>query len=150
MEPEVDPALVALFGSETRLRTLAVLANAYRPLTAYRVGKVGDIPLPKAYDEIRRLGKAGLLRRRAGGWVLVDRDVRALLRKRVRLFWYEDWRAERERTAPARRASLRRLEKAPSPRFPRNWKPRKPESFARDPRKDQILRILGLRTSLHG
>jgi hypothetical protein len=54
MEPDVDPKLVALFGSETRVRTLAVLAGAFRPLAAYRVAKVGGIPVQKAYEEVRR------------------------------------------------------------------------------------------------
>ena len=150
METNPDPKLVALFGSETRVRALAVLAGAHRPMTAYRVGKTGSVPLPKAYREIHRLEKAGLVGRRGSGWVLLDDDVRALLRKRVRILWWEDWRAERDRTAPERSALLRRLEALPAPKLPKEWKPRNPREFARDPGKDRILRRLGLRTSSHG
>lgn len=150
MESRIDPRLVALFGSETRVRTLVVLAGAYRPMTAYRVAKVGEVPVQKAYEEMRRLVRSGLVARRDGGWILVDGDVRALLRKRVRVLWYDDWRAERERTAPARRSFLRRLETLPPLKFQKGWKPRNPESLVRDPRKDEILRELGRRTSVHG
>lgn len=150
MEAGADSALIALLGSETRLRVLAVLANASRPMTAYRIGKTGGVPMPKAYGEVRRLGRAGLLRRVASGWVLDDRDVRILLQKRVRVYWYEDFRAERERTAPARRALLRRLQATPPPRFPRNWRPRDPASQRRDPHKDELLREMGRQPSVHG
>jgi hypothetical protein len=147
---KIDPHLVALFGSETRVRVLAVLAGAYRPITAYRVGKTGSVPMPKAYREIYRLENAGLVGRKGDGWVLLDNDVRTLLRKRVRILWLEDFSAERRRAAPRRQAILHRLADLPTPRFPKGWKPREPERFRRDPGKDEILRELGLRKSQHG
>ncbi|MGA7923687.1 MAG: helix-turn-helix domain-containing protein, partial [Thermoplasmata archaeon] len=67
MESEVDLTMVALFGSETRVRVLAVLAGAYGPLTAYRVGKTGGVSMPKAYREIGRLHKAGIVARKGAG-----------------------------------------------------------------------------------
>ena len=93
----VDSALVAAFGSETRVRTLAVLANATRPLTAYRVALVGAIPVDKAYREVRRLAAARLVERRPDGWVLTDGDLRSLLRRRVRIRWDKEWDQERQK-----------------------------------------------------
>ena len=142
----VNPALVTLFGSETRVRTLAVLAGAHQPLTAYRVAKVGEIPIPKAYEELRRLGKAGLVRKESAGWVIQDQDVARLLRKRLRIRWADDWFAElnrrRDRKVPP--ASGR------AARPPKGWKPRDPERFVRSPIKDEILRRMGLKQSIHG
>jgi hypothetical protein len=149
MEPGVDPRLVALFGSETRVRTLAVLAGAHRPVTAYRIGKVGAIPIHKAYEEVRRLGKVGLVAQRAGGWVLLDEEVRALLRRRVRIAWSEDWFAERNRRAEEERDLLERLRRIPHARPPKGWKPRDPKRFRRSPTKDRILHEMGLRESVH-
>jgi|SRR5208282_875702 len=91
MEFSVDPRLVAVFGSETRVRTLAVLASANGPMTAYRVGKVGEVSMPKVYREIYRLSEVGLVGRRGDGWILLDDDVGGLLRRRVRISWSEDW-----------------------------------------------------------
>jgi len=149
VEPEVDPGLVALFGSETRVRSLAVLASAHRPLTAYRIGKVGGVPLPKAYREIARLAKAGLVERKNTGWVLCDNDVRALLRRRVRISWADDWLTERARRLPEERALFERLRRTEHTPPPRGWRPRNPERFSRSPVKDEVLREMGLRSSSH-
>lgn len=92
MELEVDPLIIAAFGSETRVRTLATLAGASRPITVYRVGKTGGIPLPKAYREVERLERAGVVRRAKKGVELIDPDLRDLFRKRVRILWSEDQR----------------------------------------------------------
>jgi hypothetical protein len=83
MKPRIDPLLVAAFGSETRVRTLAVLSNAAAPLTAYRIAAVGGIPVVKAYEEVRRLAATGLIDRIGTGWVLRDADIGALLRRRA-------------------------------------------------------------------
>ncbi len=149
MKPEVDPRLVAAFGSETRVRTLAVLANAFRPLTAYRVGKVGGVPLPKVYREIERLAAAGLVERKGAGWVLVDPGIGALLRTRVRLSWAEDWSAEREARRPAMAALHERLKGAARAEPPKGFVARRPEEHARSPYKDERLRKMGLPTSVH-
>ncbi len=87
MELEIDPRLVAAFRSETRVGVLAVLAGAFGPMSAYLVGKTGGIPLPKAYEEIYRLEKAGLVGRRGSGWVLLDNDIRMLVNKPVPIRW---------------------------------------------------------------
>ncbi len=149
MEARTDPVLVALFGSETRVRTLAVLAGAYRPMTAYRVAKVGGVPIQKAYEEFRRLGRSGLVTQRESGWVLADADVRALLRKRVRIRWSDDLRAERAHNLPAEEALLHRLETVPHARPPPGWLPRDAGRFHRSPVKDKILRRMRRRTSAH-
>ncbi len=58
--------------------------------------------MPKVYREIARLANAGLVGRRGDGWMLLDDDIRGLLRRRVRISWFDDWIAgEGER---ARRA----------------------------------------------
>ncbi|MGP8077116.1 MAG: hypothetical protein ACLQD8_04815 [Thermoplasmata archaeon] len=150
MEPDLDPRLVALFGSETRVRTLAVLASAHAPMTAYRIGKVGGVSMPKVYREVARLEMAGLIEAHQAGWVLLDRDVRALLRKRIRISWAPDWLAERTRRLPGERALFERLRKTPHARPSPGWQPRDPKRFQRSAFKDEILRNMGLRTSSHG
>jgi hypothetical protein len=149
MDDDIDPRLIALFGSETRVRTLAVLAGAHRPMTAYRVGRVGEMPLPMAYREIDRLATAGLIGRSGRGWVLLDGDVRALLLKRVRVSWADDWFSERARRVSAETPLLRQIRRAPIVRPPQRWRPRNPKRFNRSPTKDRILREMGLRTSIH-
>lgn len=62
-----------------------MLANAAAPMTAYRVALVGGVPVAKAYEEIARLARAKIVERRGRGWVLRDSDIRALLRRRVRI-----------------------------------------------------------------
>jgi DNA-binding PadR family transcriptional regulator len=112
---EIDGALAALFGSDTRLRSLAVLANARHPMTAYRVAKVGGVRPTKAYPELHRLEKAGVVSSGRSGWTLRDRDVALLLRKRVRIVWEEDWfRGKAERDAEDRRR-YQRLRRLPPP-----------------------------------
>ena len=114
----VDPGLVALFGSEGRVRILAALANAEAPLTAYRVALMTESPPPNVYRELKRLLRFNEVERAPTpegtvGWRLVDADVRGLLRRRLRVVWSEDLlRGSRER---ARRAALviRRSSRAP-------------------------------------
>ncbi len=149
MDAPADRGLTALFGSETRVRALAVLAGAYGPLTAYRVAKVGEIPVQKAYEEMSRLSESGLVAHRRGGWVLGDRDVRALLRKRVRIRWAEDMNAERQHRRAEEEALFDRLERVRHARPPAGLQPRDPGRFFRSPAKDDILRRMGRRTSIH-
>lgn len=105
---EVNPSIAALFGSINRVRTLAPLANAYGPMTAYRVAVLAGIPRSKVYDELRNLLATGVVeerRNRKGSstWVLLDRDMALYLRKKFRIAWSEDLsatvarRAEKER-----------------------------------------------------
>jgi hypothetical protein len=148
MPLRIPADLIAIFGSETRVRVLAALAGAYAPMTAYRVGKVGEVPLPKAYEEVRRLAQAGSIVRKGPGWVLRDEDIRHFMRKRLRVVSWDDWWNELDRTAARRHALLRRSMARPLPRFSTDWKPRTP--VRRDPRKDALLREAGLRTTAHG
>jgi hypothetical protein len=145
-----DPRLVALFGSTARVRTLAVLASAFRPMTGYRIGRTASVPLPKVYRELKRLRSAGLVAQLPGGWVLSDDDVGSFLRKRLRLAWATDWFGEIERRAPEDRAILGRLRTLGAPGFPRRWTPRDPGQPRRNPRKDRLLSQMGLATSKHG
>lgn len=148
--PPIDTRLVALCGSETRLRTLGVLANSFGPLTGYRVGRTAGVSLPKVYRELKRLRSAGLVRLGPKGWILSDPDVGVLLRKRFRISWSRDWFDGIARRSTSDAGILDELRRLPPPRFPKGWRPRDPTRFARDPEKDQLLARLGLESSLHG
>jgi hypothetical protein len=117
-------------------------------MTAYRVAKVGDVPVQKAYEVLGRLKTTGLVARQAGGWVISDADVRMLLAKRVRISWADDWFAERARRVAAEGQLLGRLRRLPRARPPRGWQPRNPKRLNRSPSKDRMLREMGLRTSV--
>jgi DNA-binding transcriptional ArsR family regulator len=86
MRPKVDPALVAAFGSATRVLTLAALANSNVPLTAYRVAKIGGLRPPKVYEELRRAKARGLVGESGGKHVLLDADLRTLVQRRARIY----------------------------------------------------------------
>ena len=157
---KLDPGLVALFGSKTRLAVVAVLSNAFRPLTGYRIAKVADLAPIKVYAELRRLGAGGVVRQEEGGWVMADPSIRAVVAQRVRIRWDEDWDAQREgwavETPSLLSAYLREIDQRvradPSYLRPRGWKPPKAalrgmERLRRPPDKDVLLRRRGLRTS---
>jgi DNA-binding transcriptional ArsR family regulator len=151
MRPAVDPPLVAAFGSETRVLTLAALANSPVPLTAYRVAKIAGLRPPKAYEELRRAKASGLVGAVGGRYTLRDTDIRDLLRRRVRLFALGDWLREKDHRERTRKSSADRLRTIPPPRFSREprWSPRVPELYRRDPEKDRTLKQMGLRVSSH-
>ncbi|MGI0133218.1 MAG: hypothetical protein ACREDK_09085 [Thermoplasmata archaeon] len=151
MEPEIHPNLVAVFGSETRVRVLAVLANAFRPLTAYRVAKVGGVSIPKAYRELERLEKAAVVVHRKNGFVLAEtsRAVGDLIATKVRLSWDKDWEAEQIRERAEMESLLARLSRIPCRRPSKGFVPKHPELYRRSPTKDRILREMGLPTSIH-
>ena len=105
----MDRSLVAVFGGETRLKVLAVLANAHQPFTGYRVAKTAGIRPPKAYAELRRLEAVGVVGRESGRWVILDRDLFFLLRKRARVHWLEDLRAPDATSERFRHLTLRAI-----------------------------------------
>ena len=80
-----------------------------------------------------------------------DPDVRDLLRKRVRIRWYDEWNQARgsransvERELSQIRMSLKRVRTYdPSNRIPASAI----RELSRDPEKDRILHRLGLRPS---
>ena len=150
MRTDIDPAVVAAFGSETRVRTLAVLANAHGPLTAYRIGLVGDVPFPKVYRELYRLEKAGVVGREGKAWTLLDSALASYLSRRVRIAWDVDMAREvadaEPRNARRRAEALRQAAHVPPPS---GFVPRHPEEFRRSPLKDRRLREMGLPTSVH-
>lgn len=163
MAERTDPAIVAFCGSETRARTLGVLANAEFPMSGYRVARVAGVPEPKVYLELRRAVKAGIVRREPGGFQLTDADLRALLRRRIRLYWAKDWDRTRSswpsETPRLLRAGLtairERLRKEPAYLRPKGWSP-PPAALAlareldRAPEKDARLRRRSRRTSQRG
>ena len=103
----VDPGLRLSFGSEDRVRTLAALANASAPLTVYRVATIVGIKPPNVYRELKRLLQFNEVQRAStpenrDGWVVVDPDLKALMRRRLRIVWSQDLTGsarERERRA---------------------------------------------------
>jgi hypothetical protein len=109
MSNRVDPGLAEFAGSETRVLTLGVLANATRPLTGYRIAKIAGRPEIKVYEELRRATGVGTVEKTTDGFRLVDPDLRALLRKRIRLFWSEDWYAD-EFSRSARAETVKKLD----------------------------------------
>jgi hypothetical protein len=156
MAARTDVALASLFGSQNRLLTMAVLANADEPLTGYRVAKVAGLPRQKVYPEIRRGIEAGLVERVANGFRLSDPDVRALLRKRVRIRWAEEWDRSRSGWDGQTRARLATLLASipTDPRYlrPKGWRPspsasRAIQEMERPATKDALLRRRRLRTS---
>jgi DNA-binding transcriptional ArsR family regulator len=111
----VPPQVAALLGSVNRVRTLAPLANAYRPMTAYRVAQLAGVPRTKVYEELRRLLEAGVVeerrsRRGSSTWTLLDADMALYLRKKIRIAWSGDLAASApRRAADERRAAVRLL-----------------------------------------
>ncbi len=116
---EIDAALSGLVGSETRLRVLAVLANAQRPLTGYRVAKTGAASISKVYAELERLATSNLVIHSARGWSIKDQDVAALLRKRVRIVDSEDWFRDKPKRDAEDRRFMSRLKRLPAPDWSR-------------------------------
>ncbi len=148
---EIDPALSGLVGSETRLRVLAVLANAQRPLTGYRVAKTGAVSISKAYPELERLAASKLVLRCGRGWAIHDEDVAALLRKRVRIVDGGDWFRDKPKRDAEDRRFLSRLKSLPAP----DWSQIDPDAIrfdvARRKEKDELLLRHGMKPSVtHG
>ena len=150
----VDPGLAALFGSEDRVRTLAALANAEAPLTAYRVASMVGMKPPNVYRELKRLLRFNEVERARtpdgrDGWKLMDADVRSLLRRRLRVVWSEDLlRGTRER---GRRAALIIERGSRTPLDLSRFAPGRPFAPAvvrRRLEKDRILVKAGARTSV--
>ncbi|HTT72708.1 MAG TPA: hypothetical protein VMG99_00960 [Thermoplasmata archaeon] len=144
MRPPADPSLVAAFGSETRVLTLAALANATQPLTAYRVAKLTEVRPPKVYAELAKLAGTPLVERISNGYVLKDAGLRELLVARMRFSWSGDWGSSYpKRTEDARRRLSLIAEKLPPFVLDRSKYPADPKiarryakEFARPPEKD--------------
>lgn len=151
MEGTFDPGLAYIFGSQTRLLTMAVLANSEEPLTGYRVAKVANLPRQKVYPEINRGVEMGVIERVRGGCRLSDPDIRALLRKRVRIRWAEGWDRARAGKAAGVAAELDRIRlslKGVRTYDPANGIPAAAlRELERDPAKNQLLRRAGARPS---
>lgn len=150
----VDPGLAALFGSEDRVRTLAALANAEAPLTAYRVASMMGMQPPNVYRELRRLLQFNEVERirtpqGTNGWRVVDADVRALLRRRLRVVWSQDLiRGARERSEQAA-LSVQKSSETPLDlsQFTRG-RPLRAVDARRRQQKDTVLAKAGASTSV--
>jgi DNA-binding transcriptional ArsR family regulator len=157
MTLRVDPKLAAEFGSATRVLTLAAIANAAEPPTAYRIAEIAQIRRTKVYQELDRLMAAGVVRAeeradKALVWSLLDADLSLFLRRRMRvssaadlLRGRDDWLARNPRV----------VERISSTPLHVDWDSLAPglppksvvRQIARSPEKDRALRALGLRTS---
>jgi DNA-binding transcriptional ArsR family regulator len=160
----VDPSAAALFGSENRALVLAVLANASRPLTGYRIAKVFGGQRVKVNSELRRLAEAGVVDRQPtdggrNGWVLIDANLGAFVRSRIRITFVSQWDTQRRFGPGAVDKLLAEIEVGlPSPQSdpefyrPNGWRAnretlRSLREMVRSPEKDAILRKYGARTS---
>lgn len=138
--------LQALFGSQTRVRLLGALADSREPQTGYFLAKKAGVYPSKAYGELRRLEKAGILgaRQNASGYkkyFLADDDLRKFLRRRVRITSAQEWFSF-ERTRERRRM-YERLTRSPVelPEFtPEPQTVRNREEFERVPEKEEAIR----------
>ncbi len=149
----MDPGLAALFGSKDRVRILAALANAAAPLTAYRVATMAGMQPPNVYRELKRLVEVKEVGRAItpegrDGWVVADPDLRALLRRRLRIAWIKDLsRGAQERE---QRATTAIQASAKEPLDLSKFKVGRPLAAAevrRRREKDAILEKAGARTS---
>jgi DNA-binding PadR family transcriptional regulator len=154
MAVSVDPAVSALFGSETRVRALAPLANSQRPLTGYRVARMMGIPRTKIYSELTRLESEGWVTRSLDGrgravWTLNDPDVRRLLRRRVRVVLADEAFSGSVELASKTRQVMQSLRLNPVDRrlLDGPFTPANPRDYDRPPTKDAALRCLRLPVS---
>lgn len=154
MALSADPGLVALFGSEDRVRMLAALANAEAPLTAYRVAAMVGMKPPNVYRELRRLLEFNEVERAPtpegrNGWRVIDADVRKLLRRRLRIVWSQDLiRGSGDRS---RRAQLAVQASTQTPLDLSRFTPGRPltaREMRRRQQKDRVLERAGAATSV--
>lgn len=156
MSREVDPAVVTLFGGETRVLTLAALSSSPQPITGYRVTKLTEVQPIKVYEELRKLATAGFVvgqQTRPGRvtWKLVDPDLKRFFNRRVRINWPVLGTDARKGDGPewrAVRAKVRSLNTAQYQSRPLSIPNR--EEFVRAPGKDAILASVGLKMARRG
>ena len=150
----VPLGLAQLFGSKTRVRTLAPIANSTTSLSAYRIAQVAEVPRTKIYDELARLEASGWVMKAAGPtgqtlWQITDPDLRRLIRRRMRIYSAGDLVLEAPmRSIIARKAMARSKRRGPpAALFQPEFRPRNAKDYDRPPEKDAILAALGLRPS---
>ncbi len=158
MTLELDAQLVTLFGSETRVSVLAVLAGASSPFTGYRIAKVAGVQPIKAYAELRRLRDAGIVReipdkKGRSAWELPTGEIRSFVSGRTRVSWSSDWmNSPRRQVTPADRTFVLRVAEAAAKRARPRFIPPGARAIlsemVRPPEKDAILERLGLPTSV--
>lgn len=151
MRPILDPALLALTGSETRALTLAPIANSSVPLSAYRIASIVQLARTKVYRELDKLARSGVVQKTTGSdgtalWSIRDTDIKQLFRRRARIGWSEDLSTE-ARALEKRTKAVLAFAKA-NPIDPallaKQSKPRNATEFDRSPEKDAVLERLGL------
>lgn len=146
MPDRLEADLQAIFGSQARTRLLGALADSREPQTGYFLAKKAGVFPSKAYGELRKLEKAGILERRqdASGYkryLLVDADLRSFLSRRIRITSAEEWFSMERRRE--RRQAYERLRRSRTelPDFtPEPERVRNREEFERPPEKDEAIR----------
>lgn len=136
------------------MRTLAALANATVPLTAYRVAMMVGMKPPNVYRELKRLLQFNEVERTStpenrDGWVVVDPDLKALLRRRMRIIWSQD--LTRGAVDRERRAAIVTQRITEEPLDLSKFKPGRPPSAAeirRRRQKDAVLTAAGAQSSI--
>lgn len=146
MAAQAEGDLKAVFGSQTRMKLLGSLADSREPQTGYFLAKKAGLNLSKAYAELRKLARAGILEtwETASGYrkyFLTDEDLRRFLLKRVRITTTAEWfsiERTRERVEIYERLKQSRVE---LPEFrPAPERIRNREEFERVPEKDEALK----------
>jgi DNA-binding transcriptional ArsR family regulator len=145
MKFDIDPAIAQLFGSQTRAKVLAVLANSMEPKTGYEISKALGTSPSKVYNVLKRLETSGFLNAIPEGtrfkrYLLADEDLRRLLLKKVRIAVEKDWFSpervrDREKAFELAKTLVVRVPKARG--TPKNIPNR--QEFVRPPGKDRAL-----------
>jgi len=151
MKFRIDPAVVQLFGSETRAKVLGVLASSVEPKTGYEIAKALDASAPKVYAVLKRLETSGFLKAvskgsQFKGYFMVDDDLRSLLAKKVRISVEKDWFSPemvREREKAFRLANKMVVKVPKAGRIPKEIPNRR--EFIRPPEKDRVVARIAAR-----
>ena len=152
MTSELNAEMEGFVGSRTRLLTLAALANSPVPLTGYRIAKTTGLPRVKVYSELHRAQTFGLVKKEEKFYSILDRDIQALLQRRVRIMSLDAWADEKQRLKSDTLAAVRRLRELPPPHSAplRTSNPGAGPRGRDRQRKDSVLRRVGLKASSHG
>jgi DNA-binding PadR family transcriptional regulator len=145
MPVQVDPSMTDLFGSEVRVRTLALLAGSEKPISAYRVAQATGDQGTQVYSVLRKAREGGLVEESQAEngssiWFLTDSDLRAMLKRRVRISVASDFlelSSRKSEPRPAPKLDLSNFRGEPVSSDSEQYRP---------PEKDELLERRGLRS----
>jgi hypothetical protein len=152
MGPSATRELTPLFGNAARAGALAVLANAERPISGYRIAKMTGCQETKVNAVLAKLRAEELVAavsvgQNRAGWILADPDLRRFIRRRVRISWSEDLLEDRKLNSSGAMETMRRLTELPPVDLStfESFLPRNAKEFERPAQKDRILTEIGSR-----